>query len=296
MEGRLHLEAAHGDVGLLRLPVVVHVTPDESYVGDALAGQLPFAFGQPGLTANLADVMPAAQNGGAALLIQPPPGLIVGYGVFTSAYVDRVIRRVGGSPGRYLAGRSSLALYQSGDAETERRALEAETVAEAGFGLLKSVLPAAAVVGWLKPDAGANTSVQELTIAAQELAPVAIDSIAKYWTSLVQSPRIEPPALLSHMRRLVESSVESEVIGMVRRWRLEALAGMGYHFYEGQKPWSGVTAVSQLDQRQRLNDLQRRLASSQLLTGELDWLKQYVSQVIHIMEVELEMPGPGSHI
>jgi hypothetical protein len=63
---------------------------------------------------------------------------------------------------------------------------------------------------------------------------------------------------------------------------------LGYRFYEGDQ-LARIPQVKDLaEQKHRLDELGRQLASSSIFSGELAWLTTYVANAIQLMRVELE--------
>jgi hypothetical protein len=142
MSSRLKFVSGFGDSKLPHLQYVVHGTSNEQSIQDIHLNGFRFTPGRPIVSTNLihADdwttntqkqaqsmgVGTVAGEVGRVLVMRTPTGFHLGYGVFTEAFVDRALLRVGGSPLRYAAGRKQLAWFRSPDTEAERESIETE--------------------------------------------------------------------------------------------------------------------------------------------------------------------------
>src|SRR5689334_7351757 len=117
---RLELVSYHGDQTLRNVKFVFQVGTELS---EAMESGIRFIEGKAVVSANLTQGVGQAGHMAVCAL---PQNFFLGYGVFTTAYLDRALKRVSGAPLRYAAGRTELAFYMSPDTETTRIHIEAE--------------------------------------------------------------------------------------------------------------------------------------------------------------------------
>src|SRR6266550_3466486 len=124
---RLEVVSATGDETIGRYKWVVHGASNATEALSILDGGLSFVEGRPTFSTNLVHahdwtVNPEKQRqslGTGTALGQPgriiflalPPNSHLGHGTFTSAFIDRSLKHVGGQTLRYASARKQLALY-----------------------------------------------------------------------------------------------------------------------------------------------------------------------------------------
>src|SRR5690242_13799954 len=139
---RLEFISSYGDMTLSRVRYVVHGSSNATESVSIMDEGLRFVEGRPTLSTNIihahdwsVNPQKQAQSMGMGTMIgEPgdvfvcavPPDLHVGYGIFTTAYVDRALKRVSGAPLRYAGSRKQLSFYKSPDTEAARVHVEAE--------------------------------------------------------------------------------------------------------------------------------------------------------------------------
>ena len=132
----LELKSSFGDQTLTRLRFALHGTYNATETALMREEGLKFIEGKPLLSMNLIEVrqemarLQAAGSGmgepGSIMVCVVPANLHLGYGVFTTAYIDRQLKQVTGAPLLYMGGRDNLAFYTSADTEASRVHIEAE--------------------------------------------------------------------------------------------------------------------------------------------------------------------------
>jgi hypothetical protein len=90
------------------------------------------------------------------------------------------------------------------------------------------------------------------------------------------------------MRDIIIGTIESVVISRLRMMRWQGLGLLGYSFVEGREEVQITPVRDMAEQRARMDDLGRRLASSSLFNAELAWLKVYAAHELDLMRVELD--------
>jgi hypothetical protein len=210
--------------------------------------------------------------------------------VFTTAYIERATKRVVGAPLRYAAGRKQLAFYHSADTEAARTQIELETLQ--GFALEQRPrfqLEPSAMLGTLERGAALDQLVKGFDVAAKSFEPI---SLARMEAAFGELFRVSMPAnnvlAPSAMHALVAGTVESIVVSRLRMMRWQGLALLGYRFFEGEQEVEVVAVKDVAEQRRRMDELGRKLASSTLFSGELIWLKNYAIHELGLMRMELD--------
>jgi hypothetical protein len=103
-------------------------------------------------------------------------------------------------------------------------------------------------------------------------------------------PSIPAHAVLipTAVRDLIIGTVESVTMSRLRLMHFQTLAALGYEFLEESGAVQVPLVVDLAQQRQRIEEFERGLASSSLFAAELSWLKVYATHVLDLMRVELE--------
>ncbi|HSX01706.1 MAG TPA: hypothetical protein VLI05_00140 [Candidatus Saccharimonadia bacterium] len=314
---RLKLVSSHGDQTLSRLRFVVRGAADAREADGILAVGLHFTEGRPVVSANLArayhwsfdtdglprsaagdnqtDLVPNSQTviphqASDLFIFAVPPQFHVGYGAFTTAYIDRTLKRVVGAPLRYAASRRQLAFYRDDQTEAAREAIEAE-VAE-GYGMDQRpgfVLDAKNIVGSFSATPGLRSLLGEIEVATRAFQPLPLEqleaSLDSFFRPMDQTAEVLIASVVSD---LVLSTVESAMISQLRTMRWQGLALLGYQFVEDDRPVAVVPPHSPAEQLQRLEAAERALEQPDLFAGQLAWLPTYARTELRIMRVELD--------
>jgi len=252
---------------------------------------LRFAEGQQVASASLAQAFEGEPAPQRLYVMTPPIDFHAGYGVFTTAYVDRALRRVVGAPIKYANGRRQLAFYRDHDVETARERIEAE-VAE-GYALDQRptfVVEPRNIVGYFNATPVLQSLVNQLMVDTTALEPIDFEQFTESLASLFRP--VEPNTTImasSVADDLLISTAESAVISRLRMMRWQGLAALGYSFYDGETPITMPPVQGGLGlYRQRVLDLQRLAGSARFFVGQLAWLKPYVDTELRIMLLELD--------
>ena len=90
------------------------------------------------------------------------------------------------------------------------------------------------------------------------------------------------------VRDIIVGTVESTVISRLRMMRWQGLSLLGFRFLEGKQEISIAPVRDMIEQRRRMDEMGRLLASSSLFAAELSWLKVLVAHELELMRVELD--------
>ena len=303
---RLELISSYGDQTLNRVRFVVHGSSNATESVSILDEGLRFVEGRPTLSTNIVHahdwtVNPQKQaqsHGMGEVLGEPgdvmvcavPPNLHLGYGIFTTAYVDRMLKRVSGAPLRYAAGRKQLSFYKTADTEASRVHVESEVA----NGYLIDQMPQLLlepkyVIGRFAPSPVFDSVVTQLDVAVRSMQPLEYERLETSLHELFR-PTIAANAAYaaSAIHDIIIGTVESVVISRLRMMRWQGLALLGFTFFEGKQPVKIAPVKDLTEQQRRMDELGRTLASSALFTAELGWLKDYVAHELELMRLELE--------
>jgi hypothetical protein len=296
---RLELVSSHGDQTLSRVRFVLHGTSSATDALSVLDAGLRFVEGRSILSTNIIyahDSLAVANQAltlgdpGMAIILAVPPNYHLGYGIFTSAYIDRKLRRVSGAPVKYAAGRKQLALYMPADTEAARVHIEAEVAN--GYPLDQRPqyeIEPKYIFGSFPVGPAFDELAKQLDVSIRSLEPLQLERLE---TLMMDFIRVTEPANAvtapTAIRDIITGTVESMVISRLRMMRWQGLKLLGYTFEEGDAPIEISTEGDLSEQHRRMDDLGRMLASSNLFSAELSWLKVYVGHELELMRVELE--------
>jgi hypothetical protein len=295
---RLELISSYGDQTIARVQYVAYAAAHTTEAVSAFDAGLSFVEGQPIVSTNLIyahDLVKQVQvrslgEPGQVLLFAVPSNLHVGYGIFTSAYIDMALKRVSGSPVRYAGGRKQLALYASPDTEKERVHVEAEVAN--GYVIEQRphyLLEPKYLIGTFSLSNTFEVVISQLNVAVRSFEPVIFE---KFEASFKEVLRVNDPSNSSlvptALHEIVVGTIESAVISRLRMVRWQGLALLGYRFIEGQHQTNIPTGKDMAEHKKEMDNLGRLLASSALFAGELNWLKEYAASELDKMRVELE--------
>jgi len=302
---KLELASGHGDQTLSAVQFVLHGVLNVTELVSIRDAGLQFAEGQPVVTSNLAQAagwamgMYSSGSSGVAhqepesagiVVAAIPPNFHLGYAVFTTAYIDRQTKQVSGAPLRYAVSRNQLALYMLPDTEAARVRIETEVAN--GYALMQHprlALDKQYIVGEFDSGPGFQAMMRQLEGTVANLQPLDSDRLERSLMELFvpnQSGRIALPS--SAMRGLVMRTAESLILTRLRMMRWQGLSLLGYRFFEGGREARLQLPKDVTEQRARIEQLGRQLASSQLLTGELEWIKTYAEHQLELMKMELD--------
>jgi hypothetical protein len=291
---RLKLISSHGDQTLPRLRFVLHVAPSAEQVADLVQRGLQYAEGRPSVLTDLTGVFeewPQGSQGGKVFVLGVPTDLSLGYGVFTTAYIDRSLKHVVGAPFKYADARQHLAFYTERDTEAARERVEAE-VAE-GYELDQRPtfrLDPHNIVGFFNPTPAFQSLVGRVQVALDAFQPVEFEILEQALTELFRPAEPSTAVLASSIvDELLVATIEARVMRRLRMMRWHGLKLLGYEFFDGERVVEvKPTASSVTEQLQHIDSMQQSLDNPALFTGQLAWLKQYVATELRIMRVELD--------
>jgi hypothetical protein len=295
---RLELVSAYGDQTLFRVRFIIHGTSNATDELSIMDAGLAFTEGQPSVSTNIIHghdwtVSPGEDTfglPGSVVLCAVPPNYYLGYGVFTSAYIDRQVKRVLGAPLLYAGARKQLALYTQPETEASRLHVESEVAN--GYALSQHpqmLLDRRYIIGNFPPGAGFDAIVSQLDVAVRSMQPLEFDRFERAFQDIL---RLSEPAnavlAATAIRDIIVGTVESTVISRLRMMRWQGLQKLGYVLQEGDREVQ-IDPVSDIpEQHRRIDEMGRLIASSALFGAELAWLKVYVAHQLDAMKIELE--------
>ncbi|MDB5178931.1 MAG: hypothetical protein JWN01_874 [Patescibacteria group bacterium] len=296
----LELKSSFGDQTLSRLRFALHGTHNATETASLRDEGLRFIEGKPILSMNLVEArqemgrLQAAGNGmgepGSLMVCAVPANLHLGYGVFTTAYIDRAQKQVTGAPLRYMGGRSNLALYVAADTEASRVHIEAEVANGYDLELRPPyILEPQFVVGSFVTSPLFGNILQQLDVGIRSMQVLEFDRLERSLTDSME-PSIPANGVLvpTAVRDLIFGTVESVIISELRTMHFQTLRALGYTFSDGYQEVQVLPEYDVAQQRGRVDEFERRLASSNLFVAELAWLKEYATHVLDLMRIELE--------
>lgn len=305
LQDSIVLEADRGDETLGRVRFVAHGTTNGSDAGAIVTNGMQYIVGRPVFSTNLvhandwtrnpAKQIQSAGNGpdgslGSVVILALHEQVHLGYGVHTTAVIHRSSKLVDGAPLKYAGARKQLALYHDADTVAARASLEQEI--RRGYTLEmrpRFRLDPSAAVGYFPGGDQLTAILAALDTTIRALEPVDFD---RFGTALAQVFVTRTPATAVLVpvvcRDLLIGTTESIVMSRLRMMRWQGLAMLGYRFLSGGKEETVAAVKSAQEQRARIDDYNRKLASSALFTAELAWLKVFALRQLELMRVELE--------
>ena len=302
---RLELPSAHGDQTLKSVQFVLHGSSEAAGRRIVFEG-FDFIEGRASVSTNLlqaygyatdplkrsysTDAVAVNDDAGLISVIALPKEFHLGYAAFTTAFIMRATKLVMGAPLRYAGGRKQLALYVDENTEKTRKQVEADVAA----GMRLTERPAfhidqRYVLGTFKPSPWLQTVISTIEVNAKAFQPIDFVSVEGALTQLFEYREPAQAVLVPSMvRNIVVGTVESVVISRLRMMRWQGLGLLGYRFREGSEDVA-VTRVADIpEQRRRMDEYGRMLASSSIFSGDLAWLKTYATNQLDLMRVELD--------
>jgi hypothetical protein len=295
---RLELVSSYGDQSIGRARYVLYSATHATDAITVLESGLAFVEGKPIVSTNFVfahDLVKQVQvtgvgEPGSVMVTAVPPNYHVGYGIFTSAYIDMQLKRVSGSPIRYAAGRKQLSLYAHENTEESRVHVEAEVAN--GYSLDQRphyLLEPKYVIGVFYPNEAFDTLISELDVSARSLEAIRFERLEASFREVLRAPIPANAALVpSALHELVLGTIESALMSRLRMMRWQGLALLGYRFMEGERETKMPPVKDIAEQRREMDDVGRLLASSSLFNAELGWLKTYAARELDKMRVELD--------
>jgi hypothetical protein len=188
---RLELVSSYGDQTLSRVRFVAHGTTNATDSVSIEQSGMRFAQGQPVISTNIVHAHNWTQNNlgepGNVFVMAIPPNYHVGYGVFTSAYIDRQLKRVSGAPLRYAAARKQLAFYTQADTEAARLHVESEVAN--GYPLdqhPRYELEPQYLVGRFQTSSSFDALINKLSVSVRSLESLDYDALVRSFSELME--------------------------------------------------------------------------------------------------------------
>ena len=249
-----------------------------------------FGYATDPLKRSYINAVDGNDDPGLISVITLPKEFHLGYATFTTAFIMRTTKLVMGAPLRYAGSRKQLALYVDENTEKTRKQVEADVAA----GMPLTERPAfhidqRYVLGTFKPSPWLQTVISTIEVNAKAFQPIDFVSVEGALTQLFDCREPAQAVLVPSMvHNVVVGTVESVVISRLRTMRWQGLGLLGYRFREGGEDVA-VTRVADIpEQRRRMDEYGRMLASSSIFSGELAWLKSYATNQLDLMRVELD--------
>jgi len=299
---RLELVSAHGDQSLSQVRFVLYGAGQQA-INEAMRQGLSFVEGRAVVSTNLMHAYaqatgpansyhPEVTSGetGAIMVIAMPRDFHVGYATFTTAYVDRAMKMVLGAPLRFASGRKQLAFYMDEDVEAVRKRIESEAMG--GFPVANHPtfrVEPRYVIGTFRPSPSLKAVITQLEVSAKAFEAIDFDAMESALSSLFAVREAAEAVLVPTMARdVVVGTVESVILTHIRLLRWQGLALLGYRFREGREDVVVAPPSDVAEQRRKIDECGRLIASSGIFNGELAWLKVYVANQLGLMKVELD--------
>ncbi len=310
-QGRLELISGHGDQTLARVRFVAHGSSRQegieiqrhglsfiearATVSTSLIQALGYAI-DPHKRGYSTSQVSISDDPGLITIIAIPANFHLGYATFTTAYIDRSLKLVTGAPLRYAGARKQLALYRSEDTEVARVRIEGEVLN--GFPLVDHPsfeLDPRFVTGSFIPSSDLGMILANLEVSAKAFELVDFAELERLLQGLF-SVREPAEAVLAPtlVRDMIVGTIESVIMSRLRMMRWQGLALLGYRFREGKDEVAMAGPAGMGEQRRRMDEYGRLLASSKLFDGELAWLKAYGTRQLELMRLELEAAELGA--
>lgn len=302
MRDEIKLLSSTGDETLARRRYFLHGTTTGDTASAILRDGVQFIEGRPSFSTNLRHafdwaVNPAKQKwsksgeqgSGRMIALSLHEHAYLGYGVFTTAIIHRTERMIDGAPLRYAAARKQLALYQTQDTEAAR--LVAERAFKAGTNEMRPTfrLPAPSGVGSFEPSKQLGEALESLDSQVREFYAIDLANYEGVLAGLF-TPRSAATSVLVPvmMHELIIGTIEAIVMARVRMLRWQGLAAMGFRFNLEDPAATIATPKSTDEYLAKIDLLETRLASSQLFTPELQWLKLYALRQLELSKQEVQ--------
>jgi hypothetical protein len=188
-----------------------------------------------------------------------------------------------------MAGRGQTSLYGEPDVEAARLAFEQNAASGAGAeNRAAPMLDPQFLVGELACTPQLGALLHQLQVTVVSLVRPDFDRFSLTLQDFfAASQPAQAVQVVPSLHDLLIGTSESALISYLRRLRFQGLATLGYHFFEGQQEVAVPPAQDMAEQHKIIDDLQKRVESSPLFTGELSWLKDYAGHELALMRVEL---------
>lgn len=301
---RLELAAAHGDKKLSRLRFFLYGT-NKTNASAMLAGGIDLNEGLGLVTSSLVGAFDAAtgaegqsyadqnignnENTGTIIALRVPSDVHLGVAAFTTAYIDRATKLVYGTPLRYMDYRNNLALYGDEDTENARKRIEENIINETETDQpMRITVESHDIIGSISTSNALKTILDSVQVSVESAENIGFSLLER---SVVSQFNVREPAqavlVESMVRELFLSTVEAVLLRKMRLLRWQGLASMGYRFRQDHQDISIPEVVSIDSQKRRLEHYFEYVEKSNVITGDLAWLKDYAAQELRLLRIEL---------
>ena len=179
-------------------------------------------------------------------------------------------------------------IYGKADIEAARKRIEAA----AGLGISDQPsfqIGEHNVLGSFKPTPVFQNIIASIEVSAKAFEAIDSVSLESSLIELFDCREAAQAVLVPIMARdMVVGTVESVMMSRMRMMRWQGLGLLGYRFREGTADVAVSWVKDIAEQRQRIEEYDRKLASSMIFNGELAWLKTYALSQLQLMRVELD--------
>lgn len=221
---------------------------------------------------------------GQIFVIKVPDGLHIGYGVFTSMFVNLKQKEIKGAPIKYASGRKQLAFYEHEDTEKIRQSLEIKKL------IKKISLKPEAIVAAIHPSDELNSLI---TSFENQVRCFEEPDISKTIDTLIRainasnSDVMDNEGLNMAIAELVASTIESVAISRLRHLVLDVKRALGYKIIleDGDLDARSVTIENV---EKQVQDLHQKVHSEGFRLGS-DWLTKYLKERSEEMLAEIQL-------
>ena len=285
---RLELLSDHGDQTLSSVRVVLHGSKMQASEGVFKDG-LSSKEGRAIVSTNLIQTYREANDSGLVTAIGLPEDFHIGNAVFTTAYIDRVTKLVYGAPLRYADARQQLALYLTAATEDARARIEAEVRRGVTLESRPNLkIDQRYVIGSFYSSSGLKSIISHIAVSVEAFEMIDFfGSLERSLKSLFEVREVAQSVLVPTMvRDVILGTVESVVLSRLRLMRWQGLAMLGYRFRQDREEVKVPQASGLADYRRQIDNCDDLIASSDLFSGELAWLRVYAANELGVMRVE----------
>ena len=177
-----------------------------------------------------------------------PEDKSVNYATHTNIEIDESSKEITGYSSKYESGRKQLAIYDEGDV-VEKRKLAEPNVAISQENILMSVVPTAEL----------GKKLSELSQKIRNLEAVDLENFTEEISKIIEDNKENFLASGLDVREvignLLASTMETEVVNMVRSLSMDAKRAQGYEIYNRDKDEVKEKVVDKDQLRQKLEKI-----------------------------------------
>ena len=182
------------------------------------------------------------------VIMKVPEDKSVNYATHTNIEIDESSKEITGYSSKYESGRKQLAIYDEGDV-VEKRKLAEPNVAISQENILMSVVPTAEL----------GKKLSELSQKIRNLEAVDLENFTEEISKIIEDNKENFLASGLDVREvignLLASTMETEVVNMVRSLSMDAKRAQGYEIYNRDKDEVKEKVVDKDQLRQKLEKI-----------------------------------------